>query len=258
MEQVLKNIKILITRSLDDSKDIFEFLEMAGAEVVPFPAIKISPTENFNRFDLEVENLAKFEYLIFTSGNACRVFSNRIKELGIAPDYSNTIVVATGSKTAEVCREYGIQPNLVPEEFSAEGVTNILSEIDLTDKKVFIPSSELARTELKESLSALGASVLQLPIYRVTTTPRTELDEQISSITKTKPDLFSFTSPSNFKNFLTIMGIDNPSDYFEESVVAAIGKTTKNAIKEFNVNVDLVPDSFTIDAMAEAIIEKYT
>ena len=53
------------------------------------------------------------------------------------------------------------------------------------------------------------------------------------------------------------MKIENPKNYFKDFIVAAIGKTTETAIKEFDVNVNIVPKIFTMESLAEEIISYF-
>jgi len=48
--------------------------------------------------------------------------------------------------------------------------------------------------------------------------------------------------------------VEHISNYFEGSLIAAIGTTTENAIRDFNLTVNIVPHIFTIEGASEAII----
>ncbi|MFN3694645.1 MAG: uroporphyrinogen-III synthase, partial [Ignavibacterium sp.] len=74
-------------------------------------------------------------------------------------DYSITNVVAIGSKTSQVCEQYKIPVNIIPEKFSGEGVVEALSKYNLKNKVVFIPRSAIGRTELPKGLEELGAVI---------------------------------------------------------------------------------------------------
>ena len=77
----------------------------------------------------------------------------------------------------------------------------------------------------------------------------------IELLKNAKPDLFIFTSPSTFENFLKILKINNPVQYFNGYDIAAIGPTTKTAIENRNVHVNILPGEYTIDGLAKAIID---
>ena len=60
-----------------------------------------------------------------------------------------------------------------------------------------------------------------------------------------------------FENFLSIAGVEQLSDYFGRSVIAAIGATTENAIRKFNLTVNIVPQIFTVEGASEAILKYF-
>ena len=81
--------------------------------------------------------------------------------------------------------------------------------------------------------------------------------KNIEQLNSSKPDVFIFTSPSTFDNFLLIMNIDNPVSYFKNYNIAAIGPTTKSAIENNKVKVSIMPDEFTIKGLATKMVEFY-
>ncbi len=283
MSGLLTGKRVLITKSPEEAGVAFDMIESAGGEFIPFPAINVTPVEDFAEFDSKIRDLDNFDYLIFTSANAVKVFAGRVKELDINlnydnlnydnldydnpdcnnPDCMNIEVICTGSKTAKACVLYGIPAIHPPEIFSAGGILDFLNDknikniINIKNKNILIPCSKLSGNELKTGLEKLGGNVTQIPIYEVAETPADDLSRQIKLISERKPDVFAFTSPSNFRNFISIMNIDKPSDYFVNSIVAAIGPTTKASIIKSNVNVDLLPNTFTLEELVKSIIDNY-
>lgn len=256
MSKPLLNRTIVITRSAEQSENTTNIFNDSGANVVLFPTIKITNPESFDLFDNAVKTFNEFDYLIFTSANAVQKFSERINELYISLNYDKINVVVTGSKTAEICKEKNIKIDFIPDEFSAEAIVENLKE-EIKNKKVFIPCSAIARKELSEGLTRAGAIVTKVSVYDVGIPDADEVKEYVDALTKNNPDVFIFSSPSTFKNFLAIMKIENPKIYFKNFIVAAIGKTTETAIKEFDVNVNIVPKIFTMESLAEEVINYF-
>lgn len=256
MSKPLSNRTILITRSAEQSESSINIFKESGANVIQFPTIKITAPESFNLFDNAVKNFCEFDYLIFTSENAVKKFAERINELKISLNYEKIKIVVTGSKTAEICKEKNIKVDFIPDEYSAEAIIENLKEV-IKNKKVFIPCSAIARKELSEGLKRAGAVVTKVPVYEVGIPDEDEIKKYVDELNKNFPDVFVFTSPSTFKNFLSIMKINNPKNYFKNFIVAAIGATTETAIKEFDVNVNIVPKIFTVESLAEEIINYF-
>ena len=256
MNKPLLNKTIVITRSPEQSESSIKIFESLGAEVISFPTIKINEPESFKLFDNAVKKINDFHYLVFTSANSVKKFSERIYELKISLSLEKIKIIVTGSKTAETCKEENIKVDLIPEEYSAEGIIKGIKE-DLKNKNIFIPCSAIARMELSEGLSKAGANVTKVPVYDIGVPDGNEIKENVEQLNKSNPDVFIFTSPSTFKNFLEILKIEKPKDYFKNFIIAAIGTTTETAINSYGIKTDIVPKVFTMEALAEEIVSYF-
>ncbi|WKZ70249.1 MAG: uroporphyrinogen-III synthase [Melioribacteraceae bacterium] len=257
MNYGLKNKVIVITRSEEQSDDSIKKFESLGAIVIPFPTIKIRPIETFNMFDNYANQLDKFDYIIFTSENAVKYAVERLKEIRIDLP-SSLSVVCVGKKTASVCKELDIKVDIVPNDFSAKGLLNHFKEIDITNNNIFIPSSTIAPDELKVGLIELGAKVVKTPIYDVGLPDENDIEESKKMLQKETPDLFIFTSPSTYNNFLKILQIEDAQNYFADYLIAAIGPTTKEAIEISGVKIDIIPKNFTMNDLIKETVKYYS
>ena len=255
MNSLIRNKEILITKSKTESEKSVRPLIDAGAKLIYFPTIKIVPIFNSPELKEIRENLHDFDFLIFTSVNSAKIFIDFIRQYNL--DLSKLKIASIGSATFEYCNEMGIQVDILPDNYSAKGLLTKFSSFNLSDNNILIPCSSLSRDELSRGLTELGAKVKLIPIYEVVKNYKEELYEEINSLKKRKPDVFLFTSPSSFENYLSIVGVEQILDYFEGSVIAALGTTTENAIHDFNLTVNIVPQIFTIEGASEAIIRYF-
>jgi len=173
-------------------------------------------------------------------------------------NYNQTKVVAVGNKTSAYCHKNNINVSIVPDKFSAEGVIETLSKYNLKNKVVFIPRSAIGREELPLGLKNLGAIIKSVPVYNVAIPSRDNLQLRLQLLDSSHIDLFIFTSPSTFENFLQIADVKNPFQYFSKFDVAAIGPTTKEAIESRKVKVKILPDEFTINGLTKKIVDYYS
>ena len=185
------------------------------------------------------------------------MFINRSNELNKPFNFKKIKIVAVGNKTAAVCEKLNVPVNIIPKKFSGEGVISELSKFDFKNKTIFIPQSEIGREELPEELEARGAILKVAPVYNVALPDRETIKDRIDELKNIQPDLFIFTSPSTFKNYLQILDITNPARYFREYDIAAIGPTTRAAIENRNVRVTIMPDEYTINGLVKATLEYY-
>ncbi len=257
-ELPLKGKTIVITRTIEQSRESAAALTNLGANVILVPTLEIVPPSDWSKFDSVVAHPDKIDFIIFTSVHAVQMFSKRCKEVGTIINYNRIKVVAVGNKTSSYCHKNNISVNIVPEKFSAEGVIEALSKYNLKNKVVFIPRSAIGREELPLGLKDLGAIIKSVPVYNVAIPSGDNLKLSLQQLDSSQIDLFIFTSPSTFENFLQIADIKNPFQYFGRFDVAAIGPTTKEAIEAKKVKVKIMPDEFTISGLINKIVDYYS
>lgn len=253
MKKILKNKSILLTRSFDELKNESSLLKSFGANVICFPAIKIDYLENSEKIRNVLKN--EIDVIIFSSVNSVKYFLQNIgNNKSLVP--SNTKIYAVGEQTAKYCKNENLIPEALPKNFSAKGLLELFKGSSFDNIKILFPCSIKARSELPEGLKKLGAEVFQIPVYMVKTNTKNNLTNELKLL-ENKVDVFGFTSPSNFAGFIEVNKIVDPKKYFSNSLVAAIGKTTEKAINNFNVDVDIIPDKYTINDLALAIINYF-
>lgn len=252
---LLKDKAILITKSKAEAEKSIRQLEELGAEIIYFPTIKIVPLANSPELDDALNMFGRFDYLVFTSANAVEVFSDIVKRRGL--DLSNVKIAAVGSNTYEECENVGFPVDVMPDEFSTDGLLYKFAEFDLTNKKICIPGSSLSSGELNIGLSELGAQVFSVPIYDVVKNDLNNLKAEHHKIQKKHPGIFIFTSPSSFSNFLKLMNVLDTEKFFGKSVIAVIGSTTEKAIRKFGLTVHIVPNVFSLHGISEAIVKYF-
>ncbi len=253
----LKGKTIVITRTIEQSDSSAEIFRRLGANVIPFPTLDIVPPASWRVFDEVILADDKIDYLIFTSAHSVKMFARRCAELGIIFNFKDIKVVAIGNKTAAACKNQNVPVNIVPKDFSGGGVVAELVNHPLKEKVVFIPRSAIGREELPRGLEALGAVIKTAPVYNVTLPAHEKINNHIEELHRSSPDMIIFTSPSTFENYLQILNIAHPGEYFANIKVAAIGPSTKAAIEAKGAAVSVMPAEFTIEALAKTIVEFY-
>lgn len=240
--------RIYISKSHDSISQFIKLFESTGISVIPFPTIKSISVRN----DIKtVWDKAEFDYIVFTSVNSVKYFFEKIDK------FKKVKVAAIGKKTSEELKKNNINADFIPEEFSAKGLAEVFSQQFLVGKLVLIPSSKISTKEIDEELTSMGAIVFNIPIYDTILSDESETIQGIELLKKDKPELFAFTSPSSFINFISLLKIEDVQSYFENSVLAAIGNTTAEAIQNYNLTVNIIPDEFSLNGLVGAIINYY-
>lgn len=247
---------IVITRSEEQAKDSLTIWNDTGAEVILLPVLEICGPDDWSEFD-KLSVRTDFDFIIFTSSNAVKMFCKRVKERNVIFDYTRVKVAAVGSKTSEACKNEGIPVSIIPGEFSGAGVVEAFKNYHIKNKRVFIPRSALAKNDIVEGLVNVGAVVKSTVVYDVKIPDREKAADKIKLIQSSPVDFILFTSPSTYYNFVKLVEITDEPEYFSKVKVAAIGKTTKQAIEERGVKVSVVPDVQTMEGLKDAIIDFY-
>ncbi len=251
--------KILVTRTRDQASELVSLLEEEGAECLEGATIALVEPESWHELDIALAELSDYEWLLFTSINAITFFFRRLRELNLdARDLKGPKIGVVGTATAEALRGYGLKADLLPREFTGEGLATVLLEMGVAGKKILLPRALEAREALVEKLTAGGAEVKMAPVYR---NVRPEGYGEIrTALEKKKIDLVTFTSSSTVSNFIEMLELKDQAEFdrlLSGVRVAVIGPiTAKTAIKK-GLRIDIQPETYTIAALVAAIVDYY-
>jgi delta-aminolevulinic acid dehydratase/porphobilinogen synthase/uroporphyrinogen-III synthase len=113
-------------------------LEALGGAVVEFPTIEIRSPGSYVSLDRAIRQIATYDWLIFTSVNGVEQFLNRFEQLGKkVSDIAGIEIGAIGPETANRLAAARIQPSLVPKQYRAEGILEMLTPETLRGKRVY-------------------------------------------------------------------------------------------------------------------------
>lgn len=163
MSQSLHSKRIVITRDQYQSQNLIDKIEAHRGIPITFPTIKIVGTSDWEACDLVLDEIRNVDWIIFTSSNSVRFFMGRVKYTGI--DHIDCSIAAVGIKTAKELEKYDINVSLVPEDFSAKGLLKAFKNVDIADKHILIPGSNLAKEQLPDGLADMGAHVKKCVVY---------------------------------------------------------------------------------------------
>jgi uroporphyrinogen III methyltransferase / synthase len=161
---------VLVTRTLEQSAALAGPLEALGAEVIAMPVIEIADPIDGAPLEQALDDLETYDWLVLTSVNAVKRLFARLSARGlVATDLLRGIKVAVvGSATASALHARGIEPDLVPTDFRAEGLIDEFREAGTgPGTRVLIPRAAEAREVLPEALVAMGAQVDAVDLYRL-------------------------------------------------------------------------------------------
>jgi uroporphyrinogen III methyltransferase/synthase len=247
---------VVVTRKGDQADSMIERLRELGAEPFFFPVIETIAPDSWAPLDDALNNLSRYDGLIFTSVNGVRFFSQRLKET--QKDIRNlkgVRVFTIGPKTAEAVHDLGICVDVVPEDFVAESLIKSIGKENIVGKHFLIPRANIAREVLPEKLREMGATVDVAPTYQ-TVLPKSKSDALIKRLQSENIDVLTFTSSSTVKNFITLTG-ESLLPKIKKIRIACIGPVTAKTAEEAGLKVDILPKEYTVASLLDAIEEHY-
>ena len=230
------------------------------------PTISIEPPESYAELDKELADLSVNNFILFTSANAVKFFFARFFELGMdIRDLKGPRIGVVGKVTAKALAAYCLRPDIVPDEFTAEGLADALENTGVKGSRILIPRALIAREVLPERLRAAGAEVSVVTAYR-NVKPHT-IHGQNATVSlrhfleNREIDFITFTSSSTVTNFLAMLDAKSEEELaglLEGVAVASIGPITSATVEKNGLHVDMQPSSYTIPDMVDSIVDFYT
>ncbi len=246
---------VVITRPEAQAETFADLLRAQGANVIPFPVIRVVPPESWGPFDLALDRLETYHWILFTSANGVSSFFRRLRERDRdVRDLKGIRIATIGPATASAVERLGIRVDLVPEEFISEGVVRVFSRENLKGCRILLPRAEEARDVIPAGLEKMGAKIDVVTVYRTLRSDR-DAAELLPLLSRGKVDVITFTSPSTVTHFLGIMGpgFRLPAG----SRIACIGPVTADAARKAGLTVDILQERFTIPGLVDAIAAHY-
>ncbi len=248
--------RILVTRAKEQAAELSSLLSRQGAEPVEFPTIHIQPPESWAELDEAIADLSSYQWLVFTSVNGVRPFMERLRHHGRdGRAVAGLRLCCIGPRTAEELARYGLQADLIPDEFQAEGLIKAMTAAGAPGQRVLIPRAAVAREILPQQLEALGAKVTVVTAYR-TVLPSGDRDRLKDLLRQGQLPIITFTSSSTVNNFCELFETaEEMTKLIESSVVACIGPITADTARRRGMTVSVVAAENTIPALVEALIQ---
>ena len=249
----LSGRRVLVTRPRPQAARLTALLEAYGAEAVALPTIRIGPPEDWAPLDEAIRSLAAFRWVVFTSVNGVAAFHERLGLAGLdARSLAGRRVAAIGPETAEALRSGGIEADLVPAEYRAEGLVDALvPRLGRGDAVLLVRAAE-ARDVLPRELEARGSRVAVVPAYR-TAFAGEGAGDVLRLLEARRIDAVTFTSSSTVRGFVALLAPAAAPRLLDGVVVAAIGPITADTAAAHGLHVAVMPNEYTVPALADAV-----
>ncbi len=214
-----------------------------GAEPVLDPMLAIEPTGDAPREDAD--------YAVFTSTSGVELLADAGWTAG------ETTVCAIGSSTAQALREAGYEVEVVPEQYSSTGLVETLAgRVD--GARIEVARSDHGSAVLLDGLEDAGAYVHETVLYRLVRPEGAGSSADLAA--RGQLAGACFTASMTVENFLASAderGIRPPAIAgLNDAVVGCIGEPTRERAERAGIEVDVVPEVASFEALAEAVVER--
>ena len=250
--------RIAITRPKERSKAAKEFIENYGGEAVIVPTLELK-LENTDSLKELMGRFGELDWLIFTSVSSIdSIFK-------FYPDFAQTLnpdckIATIGTKTAEVAMNKGLHIDIIPKDYTAEGLIEEFKKFDLNNKIVGVPRTFSARTILPEELKNMGAEVILAESYKsVIPDDKKDIENLIQEIIDERIDGITFTSPLTVVNLFKTAEDDQKDELVEKlsssTLTVAIGPITGKILDDYNVK-HIYPERYTVKDMIDLMFRE--
>ena len=250
--------RIAITRPKERSKAAKEFIENYGGEALIVPTLELK-LENTDSLKELMGRFGELDWLIFTSVSSIdSIFK-------FYPDFAQTLnpdckIATIGTKTAEVAMNKGLHIDIIPKDYTAEGLIEEFKRIDLNNKIVGVPRTFSARTILPEELKNMGAEVILAESYKsVIPDDKKDIENLIQEIIDERIDGITFTSPLTVVNLFKTAEDDQKDELVEKlsssTLTVAIGPITGKILDDYNVK-HIYPERYTVKDMIDLMFRE--
>ena len=210
-------------------------LEKAGAKVFQFPPLQVEKIVLEPTAIEILRNLSTFDWLVLPDVLATDFFLENFESGGIdlfEIDFLRTC--ALGEAVADRLRFVQIHADVIPASVEAEkafsAIADYVGENALGNLRFLFPNKVSESNQLKEILTASGADVVELPVYKTVITNKLEITRMKTLLENGAIDEFIFTAPTDFIWLDYYFEGVNLTDVFAEiKVSAADGVTFQSA-----------------------------
>jgi uroporphyrinogen III methyltransferase/synthase len=248
---------VVVTRPRAQAQAFASLLEEAGATVLLVPTIVIEPPASWEPLDRALDRIDDYRWAVFTSVNGVEMTRRRLEERGRAAGIlRGRRLAAIGPATAGALRDLGLEPEVVPEEYVAEGLAERLRGLIRPGERVLLARAADTRDVLVRELEAAGALVDEVPAYR-TRPAHGDAEELRRALAEGRVDVVTFTSSSTVRHFAGLFPSGDLPRLLSGVAIACIGPVTRATAGELGLEARIVPREYTIPALAHAICQHY-
>ena len=248
--------RVLVTRPTGRAAALCQLLRDHGAEPVLAPTIRIVEPESSAPLAEAVRELARYDWIVFTSRNGVsHFFAELARQGGDARRLGRARVAAIGPGTADELGVHGVRADRVPGEYRGEAVAQAILDAhggDLRGLCVLLPRAAVARDVVPDTQRAAGADVDVVAAYRSVPPDAEAVDHLRRVVREGSIDVVTFTASSTVTNLVELLG-DGAPEALSALTVASIGPITTETAERLGIRVAVTATEYTNEGLVAAL-----
>ena len=235
--------------------EMAKLIEKHGGEAYVSPSLREVPLDN-NTLAIDFAHrllTGEIGIVVFLTGVGFRMLLNvverHVDRQRFLDSLADIITVARGPKPAAAMKEVGLTPTFrVPEPNTWRELLSTLDQsVAVANQTVGLQEYGKPNPSLVAGLEVRGARVINVPVYRwdLPEDPR-PLEENVRALARGERDVVLFTSAQQILNMLRVAAdtelLDTVRERLQHVVVASIGPTTSEALRDAGLPVDVEPE----------------
>jgi uroporphyrinogen-III synthase len=234
--------------------EIAELIRRHGGDPIVAPSLREIPLSDNPAAVEFVDRLERGEVdlVILLTGVGTRALVEAVSSRSPREDFvrllSRVPLIARGPKPVAALKQLGLRPAIaVPEPNTwKELLAAVDGELDLRGKRVAVQEYGATNDDLLAALSARGAQVVRVPVYRWALPEDTgPLRAAIGEIVQGRVDVALFTNATQVEHLFQVAGSEGVDRDLEPAlrqiVVGSIGPICTEALRRFRLDADIEP-----------------
>ena len=273
MAERLNGYRILILETREEAQ-FSKLLAEQGADVLQCPMFTINDppdpaaVEGWIRGAIE----RPFDDLVLMTGEGLRWLVKAARRLNVEADFIGSLgrqrKFARGPKPGRALREIGLEPQVTTENPTSEGMIEILSRVDLVDKRVGVqlyPDKD--HGALLGAIAAKGATAIPVtPYVYDARAADSHIVTAIEEMALGRIDAIALTNLGQIRRLFEVAQAKGFEARLREGLtktpIASVGPAVSDELKSHGLQADIYPDNDSffmrplISAMATALAKK--
>jgi uroporphyrinogen III methyltransferase/synthase len=240
--------RVVVTRASAQATGLRDALSALGADIVEVPALRIERLDDAP-LRAALGQLNQFQWVIFTSQNAVQIVWDTLLAGGQdTRAFAQCRFACVGSATRDALRSRGIEADIVPERYVAEGVLDAMgARDDVRGTRALYLAAEGARDVLPSGLRKMDCEVEVVHVYRSVSDGEGS-DALRAALSAGGVSAVTFASASAVRGYVDAVG----AEWARAVPGVSIGPITSDALRAAGIPIGVEASEASVIALADA------